>query len=174
MATFRKDSLGKKGNHQTGQLNSWVVDTVINGAIVTEANGIDNFTLGEIHYPTGAEEAHVKQATANAKGYDMVLIATPEVRLEGEPLCNFYNGKDERATCVILKQNLTFQTSAFTAVGAAKVGDKAVWDATTKTFKKAESADLTSPEKVFLVTEIETDGFYSIDDKTLVQLKVLV
>lgn len=170
MATFRKDMLGKTGGHAVGQINSWNYDTVINGALVTEAKGIDNFTLGELHYTGGVQS--VKQATAGAEAEDMVLIATPEERLEGEPLENFYNAKDEMAKCVILSQNLEFQTSAVETVESVNIGDKMIWDATAKKFKKDDDSVATA-KKVFRVVEIEKDEFYSIDGKTLVALRVI-
>ena len=170
MATFRKDMLGKTGGHAVGQINSWNYDTVINGALVTETEGIDNFTLGELHYTGGVQS--VKQATADAEAEDMVLIATPEERLEGEPLENFYNAKGEMAKCVILSQNLEFQTSAVATVDSVNIGDKMIWDATAKKFKKDDGAVATA-KKVFRVVEIEKDEFYSIDGKTLVALRVI-
>lgn len=167
MATFRKDALGKKGTHAVGQLESWSIDTVINGAIVktSEGLGLDNFTLGELFFEGG--EAHVKKATATTKAEDTVLLATPEVRLADEPLCNFYNGEGERATCVIPKFNLQFSTSKVKA--GAVVGDKVTWDGTE--FVKAV-AEITA-EKVFRVVEIEDEAMYSIDGATLFSLNVI-
>lgn len=166
MASFKKDLLGKTGGHVVGQIESWTMDTVINGAVAKA--DIDNFTLGELVYENG--EAFVKQATATVKAEDAVLICTPEERLEGEPLENFYNATGERVTCAILKQNFQFSTSAV-ADDITAVGQVAVWDATAKKFKKA-GAEATD-SKMFRVVEIEDDAMYSIDGKKLVSLNVI-
>ncbi len=173
MASIRKEALmGKDVVHTVGQVNSWNMETFINGAIVDTVGGVDNFRLVEIFYKEG--EAHVKYATAAAVASNLFVTVTPEERLEGEPLSAFFNGKDERATLAYLPVGFTFETSAITATGLI-VGDYVVQDGITGKFKK-EATGLTgvkAAEKAFQVTDIELDPMYSIDSQELVQLTVI-
>lgn len=182
MASNIKDFLqGKRAKHTVGQINSWNFDSIINGAVCKE--DLDNFTMGEIEYAkgtneSGAEEteAYVKKATADTEAHNAVLIVTPEVRLNTgdykELLCDFYNGKGERATCAILNPNFTFETSAFdaTEVTTPAVGQYASWDGTK--FKLKASPEGTE-KKLFRVVDVTTDVNYSIDDEEMVMLTVL-
>lgn len=184
MASNIKDFLrGKRDKHTVGQINSYNFDTVINGAVCDE--DIDNFVLGEIEYKKGTnesgveeKEAYVKYATSAVKAYNAVLLVTPEVRLNTgdyqELLCDFYNGKGERATCAILNKNFTFETSAFDASGVnetVEVGQYAIWDDSTKKFKLHSTHQ--GAEINFVVTDYIEDVNYTIDDEPMVQLTVL-
>lgn len=183
MASNIKDFLkGTRPVHTVGQVNSWNYDTFINGAVCDE--NLDNFTLGEIIYKSGTYEsgsegieAHVKQATSTTEAFNAVLIATPEKRLNvgdyKEMLCDFYNEKGERATCIILNKNLTFQTSKFDASGVSdtpEIGQFATWNGTQFVLK----ASATGTEKMlFQVVDYTNDINYSIDDQELVMLTFL-
>lgn len=169
MASIRKDALGKVGTHTVGQVNSWNMETFINGAIVGEDGGVDNFRLVQLYYEDG--EAKCKYPVAGASAMDLFVTVTPEERLEGELLCNFYNGKGERATLAYLPLGFTFETNAINAEGLVE-GDKVVSAGEGK-FKKAEEGDLTAAAKVFQVSAIELDPMYSIDSQELVQLTVI-
>ncbi len=173
MASRMKDSLTNKAlraTHTVGQVNSYEMRTFINGAVVKEANGLDNFTLGQLFFEDGI--AKVKKPVTGVTGEELFLLVTPEERLDGELLGDFYNGNGERATMAYLLMGFTFETSKIDA-STVVVGDKVVWDLTTSAFKKAESGDLTSALKVFQVTSEETEDMYSIDGKDLVQLTVI-
>ena len=183
MASNIKDFLqGQRTKHTVGQVNSYNFDSLINGAVCKE--NLDNFTMGEIEYIKGTDEAgaetleaHVKKATADTEAYNSVLLVTPEVRLNTgaiqELLTDFYNAKGERATCAILNPNFTFETSAFDASGVSDkpaVGQYASWDGTA--FKLKASPEGTE-KKLFRVVEVTTDVNYSIDDEEMVMLTVL-
>lgn len=171
---------GKRTKHVVGQVNSYEMDTIINGAVCSE--DLDNFTMGEIEYKkneaTGEVEAHVKKATATTPVGKAVLLVTPERRLDiagiKELLCDFYNEKGERATCATLPMNFSFQTSAFDASAVtgkkAEAGQYASWDGEKFVLADAESEEAT---KTFIVAEVESNFEYSIDDSELVMLTVI-
>lgn len=185
MASNIKDFLkGNRTKHTVGQVNSYNFDSIINGAICKE--NLDNFTMGEIEYTKGTNEsgveeteAYVKKATAETEAYNAVLLVTPEVRLNTgdyqELLCDFYNGKGERATCAILNPNFTFETSAFDATDVANtpaVGQYAEWDGVGGKFKLKATPSGTE-KKLFRVVEVTTDVNYSIDDQEMIMLQTL-
>lgn len=173
MASRIKDALTNKAlraTHVVGTVNSWNMETFINGAVVKEATGIDNYTLGQIFYEDG--EAKVKVPVTGATADELFVLVTPEERLEGELLGDFYNGNGERATLAYLNVGFTFETSSMSGLTPA-VGDKVVWDITNKIFKKAEALDLTDAVKIFRITGIEDETMYTIDDKDLYQLTVI-
>ena len=197
--------------------HSTLLRTVMNGATVDMGSacantdlsfgyiraGMDNFVIGEIVYnPTtfggvslgsgslvsdSDRGVVVKVPTATATKNELVLVATPEERLEGEPLSNFYNAHGEKATCYYLTAGLNFETSKFANISgqtAPKVGQYAYWDVTNKTFQISASyptyEEGTGDNKVtknypvvFRVVGFEDDTYYSIDEKELVQLEVL-
>lgn len=174
MASIGQDALmGAKAIHTVGQVNSWNMETFINGALVEETDGIDNFRLVELYY-NAEGEACVKYATAAAVASNLFVTVTPEERLEGEQLSAFYNGKGDRATLAYLPVGFTFETSAITASTVA-VGDYVIQDGITGKFKK-DATGLTgvaTAEKAFQVSGIELDAMYSIDSQELVQLTVI-
>lgn len=174
MASRMKDALINKAlraTHVVGTVNSWNMETFINGALVKETNGLDNYTLGQLFYENG--EAKVKKPATGVTGAELFLLVTPEERLEGEMLGDFYNGNGDRATLAYLPLGFTFETSSMSGTTPA-IGDKVVWDITNAKFKKAESGDLTGAVKVFQITGIETETMYTIDDKDLYQLTVIL
>lgn len=165
MASMGKDALTVKGTHTVGQVNSWNMETFINGAIVEDKDGVDNFRLVELYFNED-EEACVRYATAATSATSMFVTVTPEERLEGEQLNAFYNGQGEMAAIAYLSQGFTFETSAIVAEGL-KIGDTVIPGADGK-FEAGTEA-----EKVFQVTDIELDAMYSIDSQELVQLTVI-
>lgn len=193
MASLQLDALRAVGSHEVGHINSAsaYIRTLINGAIVKSGlsdvpagqlqKGIDNFVLGQVYYDKalvanderGAVVKVVDDSTATKN--NLFLIATPEQRLEGEPLSNFYNADGERATCVYLTAGLNFETSAFTKIDGTKdpeVGQYAYFDGATQKFVISDAEPVGKPV-VFLVVGFEADTYYSIDDRELVQLEVL-
>lgn len=165
MASRIFDALQQVGTHATGNLNSLKVKTVANGAIV-EGAAIDNFTLGELGFNAEGERT-VKQLAA--KGNKAVLVASPETRLLGEAMADFYNAVGERVRCVILEAGYTrFESSAFTLnTGVTEVanGQVAHFDVATKKFIISAAgtahADYATSSAQFLVVNSEDDMEYT-------------
>lgn len=175
MATRFEEVLRTKGKHAVGNINSWEIETFANGAICTE--NIDNFTLVEVSYNEGGEAVCSSLKAPTNRG---LLICSPETRhFEFEEMCDFFNGKDEKARLSYLTEGKRFQTSAYsknTGVEAVKAGMVAHFDPATKKFiiSKAGSAHeaYATAGNQFVVYHEENDMEYSIDDQTLVTLLV--
>lgn len=165
MATNQFNALTKKGTHEVGNLNSIQLKTVAYGAIVTAAP-IDNFTMVELGFDAEGERTCKQLSDNTKKGY---LIATPEERLMGEALVDFYNEVGERARIVVLEDGYTrFDTSAYS--GTPKNGSFAYWDVATKKFAiVADGEDLTyaAAGNQFLVVSNEDDLDYSLGKATV-------
>lgn len=164
MATNQFKALTAKGNHEVGNLNSIQLKTVAYGAIVTDTP-IDNFTMVELDFNAEGERICKQLSDNTKKGY---LIATPEERLMGEALVDFYNEVGERARIVVLEDGYTrFDTSAYD--GTPKNGSLAYWDVASKKFKIIASSDATfeAAANQFLVVSNEEDLDYSLGKATV-------
>lgn len=201
MASLQQEILKVKGNHTVGHIasTSQKLRTVMNGGIVKVTaptvnveglgkfrNGIDNYTVAQIKRdPAIAGDADMgvvvektSEAVGDATSYNLVLVATPEERLEGEPLSNFFNAHGDRATLYPLNQYIAFSTSKYTVdSGDPKIGDFAYWDTATDTLKiVANNSDpqFTSAPVKFQVIDFEDDTYYTIDDSKLVTVETLI
>lgn len=174
MATRQLVALTLRGNREIGNLNSIKIRTLSYGALVEGAD-IDNFTLVELGFNTEGERTAKQLSDVTNKSF---LIATPEDRMLGEELVDFYNAVGDRARIVFLDEGVRFDTSAFvfnTGVTEVKNGQVAHFDPAQK---KYLIQDATSPatayataNKKFLVVSNEDDLEYTAG-KTLVRLEV--
>lgn len=175
MATRFEAILKSRGEHSVGNINSWEIETFANGAVCAE--DIDNFRLVEVGYSAEGEATCTYLKDAATRG---LLICSPETRhFEFEEMCDFYNGKEERARLTYLTEGKRFQTSAFAmnaGVTEIKAGMVAHFDPATKKFiiSKADAAHaaFATAGNQFVVYHQETDMEFSIDDQTLVTLLV--
>lgn len=173
MATRFEEVLRSRGTHAVGNINTWEIETFANGAICEE--NIDNFTLVEVGYNEEGEATCKQLADVANRG---LLICSPETRhFEFEEMCDFFNGKDERARLTYLTEGKRFQTSAYAknaGVTEVKAGMVAHFDPITKKYivSKADSphADYAKAGNKFVVYHEENDMEFSIDDQTLVTL----
>ena len=175
MASNERDYImGARTKHQVGGVTSWRAPQLfINGALVKETGGIDNYTMVELFYEDNV--AKVKYATASATAENVFLVTTPEVVLTksfSEKLCDFYNANGELATIAYFEKGMSFETSAVDGLASIAVGDYCVWDATKKKFAK-KATPATTDIKVFQVTSKETDERYLIDDMSVLELTVV-
>ena len=175
MATRQTALLKQRGNHHVGNLNSLKVRTLAHGAKVVDAD-IDNFTLVELDFDAEGERVCRQLSSVTKKGY---LIATPENRMMGEELVDFYNAVGEYARIVFLDEGLRFETSAFTlnaGVSEIKNGYVAHFDPASKTFiisdPASPHADYANAANKFLVVSSEEDLEYT-NGKPLVRLEVM-
>jgi hypothetical protein len=175
MASRLLDVLKTTGTHEVGNLNSWKIRVLPNGAIVTGA-AIDNFTLVELGFNADGERTCTQLSAVTKKGY---LIAAPERRyVDGEQLSDFYNAVDDRARIVILDEAIRFETSAFSlnaGVTEVVVGYVAHFDPATKKYiisnpASAHASYATAVDKFYVVAS-ENDVDYLIDGKPLVRLE---
>ncbi|MFI2856804.1 hypothetical protein ACH6EH_06660 [Paenibacillus sp. JSM ZJ436] len=173
MATRQQVALTQKGNREIGNLNSIKIRTLNHGAVVV--GEIDNFTLVELGFNTEGERTATQLSDVTKKSY---LIATPEKRMLGEELVDFYNAAGERARIVFLDEGVRFDTSAFrlnTGVTSIKNGQVAHFDPATKKFVIQESASpvaaYATASKKFVVVSNESDVVYT-SGKALVRLEV--
>ncbi|WP_339198551.1 hypothetical protein MKY95_10105 [Paenibacillus sp. FSL P4-0176] len=160
MATERLKALTKQGTHAVGQLNSWKVEDIANGAIVT-ATPIDNFTIVELGFNVEGERTCIQLSDVKNKQY---LIAAPERRYLGEELNEFFNDVGERSRIVRLRDGLRYQTSAYTAnTGLTEItkGNVAHFDPATKKYIVSNAAsphaDYTEARIKFTVVADEND-----------------
>lgn len=133
MATQRLKSLTKPVLHNVGQINSWKVRDIANGAIVA-STPIDNYTIVELSFNSEGDRIASQLSDVKNKQY---LIAGVERRYLGEQLAEFFNDVDERSRIIILDQGVRFESSAFTlnsGVTDVEKGNVAHFDPTSKTY----------------------------------------
>lgn len=174
MTTRQVQVLKTKGTHEIGNLNSIKIRTLNYGALVS-STPIDNFTLVELGYNSDGERICNQLADVKNKSY---LIASPEDRMLGEELVDFFNDIGERARIVFLDEGVRFDTSAFvknTGVAEIKNGQVAHFDPATKKFliqdAMSPTADYSNANKKFEVVLSEKDLDYTCG-KPLVRLEV--
>lgn len=174
MATRQTQVLTTKGNHEIGNLNSIKIRTLNFGALVS-STPIDNFTLVELGFDADGERICKQLSDVKNKSY---LIASPEDRMLGEELVDFFNDVGERARIVFLDEGVRFDTSAFVknaGVTDIKNGQVAHFDPTKKKFVIQDVAspatDYANANKKFLVVSDEEDLEYTCG-KPLVRLEV--
>lgn len=174
MATRQLKALMERGNHEIGNLNSIKIRTLNFGALVA-STPIDNFTLVELDFNADGERICKQLSDVKNKSY---LIATPEDRMLGEELVDFFNDVGDRARIVFLDEGVRFDTSAFeknTGVNEIKNGQVAHFDPAKKKYliqdASSPTADYASANKKFLVVNNEDDLEYTCG-KPLVRLEV--
>ncbi|OME55392.1 hypothetical protein BSK59_13000 [Paenibacillus odorifer] len=175
MATRQYKALTERGNHEVGNLNSWKIKTVANGAIV-DATPIDNFLLVELDFNADGERICRHLSSPTKKAY---LIAAVERRYLGEELVDFYNEVGDAVRIVVFEEGYTrFDTSAFTlnsGVTVIKNGQVAHFDIDTKKYIISEAstphADYTTARTKFIVVSDEDNLEYT-NGKALVKLEV--
>jgi hypothetical protein len=141
MATERFKALTKQGSHAVGQINSWKIRDIANGAQVA-ATPIDNFTIVELGFNTEGERICTQLSDVKKPQF---LIAGVERRYLNESLNEYFNDVGEKARIVILEPGLRYQTSAYnvnTGLTEIKKGNVAHFDPATK---KYIVSDATSP-----------------------------
>ena len=175
MASRGIQALTVRGTYDIGALNSLKVDTITNGALIEEANGISNYTMVELGFNAEGERI-CKQITAKDK--KTYLIASVERRLETEELVDFYNGNGDRGRIVIPRNGLRFQSSAYSLnAGVTEIvnGLVAHFDPTTKKYIISASAtahiDYAGSNVKLLVVSDDLDLEYTAG-KTLVRFEV--
>lgn len=175
MSTRQFKALTTKGNHEIGNINSWKIKTVANGAIV-DATPIDNFLLVELDFNTEGERICRHLSVATKKSY---LIAAVERRYLGEDLIDFYNEVGEAVRIIVLEEGYTrFDTSAFTlntGVTEIKNGQIAHYDVTTKKYivsavGSTHSGYATAKAKFLVVSD--EDNLEYTNGKALIKLEV--
>lgn len=161
-------------NHEVGNLSSWNIKTLADGAIVAGAD-VDNFTMVELGFNADGERTCTQLSATTKKGY---LVAAPETRQNGEPMVNFYNAVGERARVVIFEDGEHFETSAFsknTGVTEIVNGYVAHFDPATKKFiisnPASAHADYATAVNKFIVVSSEADMEY-LCGKAIVKLEV--
>lgn len=173
MASRGMDFYKTKGTHGVGNLNTFSIDVLPNGAIVTGAD-IDNFTLGELGFDADGNRT-VTQLTDNT--HKAVLVASVERRfIDGEQLCDFYNAVGEPVRCVLFNRIVRFETSSFTkntGVTTLVNGMVAHFDVTTKKFIISDSAsahaDYATSVNKFTVVDVDCT---SIEGYPVVRLEL--
>lgn len=163
------------GTYGVGNINSFKIRTVPNGAIVSTAD-IHNFTIGELGFNANGERTVVQLSAKANRG---VLVASPERRFaEGEVLADFYNAVGEPARAIILDLGVRFETSSFsknTGVTTLSNGMVAHFDVTTKKFIISASGsphtDYAGSANQFVVVATDTD-LTAIDGQAVVRLEV--
>lgn len=164
-------------SHAVGNINSWKIRVVPNGALVATA-AIDNFTIGELGFNSDGERTVVQLSDNTKTG---VLVAAPERRyIDGELMAGFYNDVGDRARVVILDFGIRFETSAFsknTDVTTISNGMAAHFDVTTKKFIISTAAsphsDYANAGNKYVVVATDSETI-AIDGQKLVRLEVIV
>ncbi|XZN14382.1 phage morphogenesis protein (plasmid) [Clostridium perfringens] len=181
MASRFKDLLNIRGQHEVGNLNSWVIEDVPEGALVDDA-AIDNFTIVELDFKEvdGVIVRTCKQLTD--KTHKQYLISSVEERVESalytEELCDFYNAQGEQARIILLQSGKRFDFSAWSlndGVKEIKNGMVAHWDVATKKFiisdPKSPHADYADSSTKFTVVANGVE-IAKLCGKQLVRLEV--
>jgi hypothetical protein len=177
MASRGIDALTTRGTHNVGSLNSLKVKTLANGALVDEADGIDNFTAVELGFNDDGERTCSILTDRTSKTY---IIATVERRLEGEELVDFYNADGERARIIIPESGYTrFESSNYSlndGVTAVAKGQLAHWDVASGKWlisaADAAHADYATANLQLLVVNSE-DNLEYCNGKALVRFEVI-
>lgn len=169
-------TIGERGTHEIGQLNTkWTVH-MANGAVASE--DFDNYLLVELFYDEG--QLKCKVLTDNTKkGYLATTIEEEDLlQTDGfsEEYVDFFNGKDEmvRITDVDQQKNSRFETSAFsknTGVTTISKGFVAHFDPTTKKYivsnPASAHADYVTAVNKFEVVDEDSDFGYAFDKATI-------
>jgi hypothetical protein len=178
MATRQLRNMNERGDHNVGNLCSWKIKTVPNGAKCLE--DIDNFLLVELSYDAEGVRSCKTLTDVTKKAY---LIASPEIRMLGnvsiEEMVDFFNGEGEYARIVLLEMGFRFDTAAFVEnVNVTEItnGLVAHFDPASKKFIVSNPAnphaDYANASVKFEVANMEGDTEYSICGKSMVRLEV--
>ncbi|MNK45792.1 hypothetical protein D3C87_645630 [compost metagenome] len=174
MATRQLQTLKTRGTREIGNLNSIKIRTLNYGALIDGAD-VDNYTLVELGFNTDGERIAKQLSDVTKKSY---LVASPEDRMLGEELVDFYNAVGDRARIVYLDEGVRFDTSAFvknTGVTDIKNGQVAHFDPAQKKYLIQDSASpvaaYATAAKKFVVVSNEADLDYTCG-KALVRLEV--
>jgi hypothetical protein len=176
MASRFVDYLNTRGTYAVGNLNSWEMEQVNQGALVSEATGIENFTMVELFFEHEDPSDTTTPVVRKCKKLTDVtkpqyLIASIERRvfendnilgLMQEELSDFYNAKGEQAAIYHVPVGKRIQVSKFALCAeAGKVvtaivnGMGAYFDATLGKFVIVDLANAptnyTSSSKKFVV-----------------------
>lgn len=170
-------TIGERGTHEIGQLNTkWTVH-MVNGAMADE--DFDNYLLVELFYDA-EEQLKCKVLTDNTKkGYLATTIEEEDLlQTDGfkEEYVDFFNGKDEmvRITDVVEQKNSRFETSAFTkntGVTTIKKGHVAHFDTATKKYivsnPSSAHADYADSVNKFEVVDPDSDFGFALEVPTI-------
>lgn len=178
MASRGFDTIGVRGTHQIGQLNTMWTKHMVNGAKALE--NIDNYLLVELSRNADTGELECKTLTDETKKGYLVTTIEEEHLLQtdgfNEEYVDFYNAKDEmvRITDVEAQKNTRFETSAFSlnaGVTEAKKGYVAHFDASTKKYivsnPASAHADYANAVNKFEVVDVDTDLGYAFGVTTI-------
>lgn len=122
MASRFEELLNKRGEYAVGNLNSWEMEQVNQGAYVAD-DKIENFTMVELYFEkedTSVADSPIirkcKKLTDGTK--PQYLIASVERRVEypglfTEELCDFYNAKGEQGAIFHVPVGKRIEVSKF-------------------------------------------------------------
>lgn len=170
-------TIGERGEHEIGSLNTKWTKHMVNGAKALE--DFDNYLLVEIAYDAEGELVCKVLTDATKKGYLATTIEEEDLlQTDGfnEEYTDFYNAKGDmvRITDVDAQKNSRFETSAFSlnsGVVAAKRGFVAHFDPTTKKYivsnPESAHADYATAVNKFEVVDIDTDFGYAFGKTTI-------
>lgn len=166
---------GTRTAHTVGLLSGFQTPVLFpNGATVTEENGVDVFRFVELAYDADGN-ATCKYSTASATQGNIYLHVTPQNVLEsyGEKRSDYYAAQGEMANLAVIQVGVTmFQTSAVKAGTDVKKGALVIWNPTTKQFE-VKATPATGDGYVLQITDVESEESYTIDNQTLVELRVI-
>ena len=184
MASRAYGTIGVRGNHEIGTLNSKWAKHMVNGAMATE--DIDNYLLVELERNEDGDLTCKALTDTTTKGYLATTIEEEDLmQTDGfnEEYVDFFNGEDEmvRITDVDVQKNVRFETSAFsknaggegegTEVTEVKRGMVAHFDPNTKKYIVSLASDTASAYDTaankFEVVGVDTDFGYAFDKETI-------
>ena len=170
-------TIGERGTHQIGALNTKWAKHLANGAMATE--DFDNYILVELTRDLEGQLQCKPLTSTTKKGYLATTIEEEHLlQTDGfsEEYVDFYNAEGEmvRVTDVDVQKNVRFETSAFAknaGVTEVKRGFVAHFDPTTKKYivsnpSSAHAAYATAVNK-FEVVDVDTDLGFAFEIPTI-------
>ena len=192
MASRIEDFINLRGEYGVGNLNSWEMEQVNEGAYVADEK-IENFTMVELFFEnedtsdsTSPIIRKCKQLTDVTK--PQYLIASVERRVDYSPifteeLCDFYNKKGEQAGIFHIPVGKRFETSSFKMceesgkeVTEIKNGMGAYFDPTEKKFvvvDLSKAPDNYTNSSTKLVVVANGDELATLCGKQLIRFEVI-
>lgn len=177
MASRGYQTIGQRGNHEIGSLNTkWTVH-LANGAMATE--DFDNYLLVELDRNEEGDLTCKVLTDSTKKGYLATTIEEEHLlQTDGfnEEYVDFFNGEGEmvRVTDVDAQKNSRFETSAFSlndGVAEAKKGFVAHFNPATKKYivsnPASAHADYAGAVNKFEVVDVDTDFGYAFEKTTI-------
>lgn len=177
MASRGYKTIGERGTHEIGALNSKWANHLVNGAVALE--DFDNYLLVELERDAEGVLGCKVLTDNTKKGYLATTIEEEDLlQTDGfsEEYVDFYNATGDmvRVTDVDVQKNVRFETSAFTkntGVTEIKRGFVAHFDPTTKKYIVSNPTslhtDYTDAVNKFEVVDEDTDLGFAFEVPTI-------